>query len=83
MSAVMSLTSYLLAIAATFIFWTGVSQETLLLRFAGAATAATGIWLAESAERRARSGRATQAATLNALLLLVMGVISLYLHFTN
>lgn len=83
MFGVLSLTSYISAFAATVVFWLGVSEESLLLRIAGAAVATFGIWIAESAERKTRSSRASQAATLNGLLLLVMTIISLYLHFTT
>lgn len=83
MNGVLSLTSYLSAMAATGVFWIGVSHESMLYRIAGGVIATFGIWVAESAERKTRSSRASQAATLNGLLLLVMTVISLYLHFTN
>lgn len=83
MYGVLALTSYISALAATGIFWLGISQESLLLRIAGAALATIGIWVAESAERNARSARASQAATLNGLLLLVMTGITLYLHFAE
>ncbi|HEX7029237.1 MAG TPA: hypothetical protein VF254_01470 [Gammaproteobacteria bacterium] len=83
MFGILSLTSYLSAMAATGVFWLGLSEESLLFRIAGAAIATFGIWIAESAERRTRSSRASQAATLNGLLLLVMTIISLYLHFTG
>jgi len=83
MSGVLSLTSYLAAMAATAVFWLGISDESLLLRIAGAVLATFGVWIAESAERKTRSRKASQAATLNGLLLLVMATISLYLHFTN
>ncbi|HEX6929788.1 MAG TPA: hypothetical protein VF267_11080 [Gammaproteobacteria bacterium] len=82
MNSVLSLTSYLSAMGATVMFWLGVSEDSLLLRIAGAVIATFGIWAAESVERRARSARASQAATLNGLLLLVMAAVSLYLHFT-
>jgi len=81
MHAVMSLASYLCALAATAAFWMGVSDDSLLLRAAGAVAATVGIWMAESVERRARS--TSQAATLNGVLLLAMAGISLYLHFTG
>lgn len=80
---VMSLTSYVSAMTATGVFWFGVTHESMLVRIGGAAIATFGIWVAESAERRTRSARASQAATLNGLLLLVMAVISLYLHFAE
>lgn len=80
---VLSLTSYVSALAATAVFWLGVSHESLMLRLGGAVIATFGIWIAESAERRLRSARASQAATFNGLLLLVMATISLYLHFSN
>lgn len=83
MYAMMSLTSYLAAIAATVIFWAGVAQELLVARIAAAVIATAGIWFAESAERRTRSRGATQAATLNGLLLFAMAVVSLYLHFVE
>jgi hypothetical protein len=83
MHAVMSLTSYIAAIIATATFWTGVAQDSLLLRIAGAIVATFGVWIAENAERRTRSSKASQAATLNGLLLLVMATLSLYLHFTG
>lgn len=83
MSGILSLTSYLSAMIATGMFWLGVSEESLLFRIAGAVIATFGIWIAESAERKTRSSRASQAATLNGLLLLVMTMISLYLHFTE
>ena len=83
MNGVMSLTSYLSAFAASGMFLLGMTEESFLLRAAGAVIATFGIWVAESAERRTRSARASQAATLNGLLLLVMALISLYLHFTG
>ena len=79
----MSVASYGMALAATLVFWAGVSGEAFLLRVIGAAVATAGIWIAESAERRTRSGSASQAAMLNGLLLFVMALISLYLHFTG
>lgn len=83
MPGVLSLASYLSAMLATGVFWFGLAHESMLVRIAGAALATFGIWVAESAERRTRSARASQAATLNGLLLLVMTVISLYLHFAD
>ena len=83
MHAVMSFTSYGMAIAATAIFWAGVSEENFLLRVAGAVVASIAIWIAESAERKTRSGMASQAAMLNGLLLFVMAIISFYMHFAS
>lgn len=83
MSGVLALASYISAFAATAVFWLGLSEESLLFRIAGAAIATFGIWVAESAERKTRSARASEAATLNGMLLLVMAIVSLYLHFTN
>lgn len=83
MNGVLSLASYISAMAATGAFWFGVSHDALLFRIAGAAIATFGIWVAESAERRLRSSSASQAATLNGVLLLMMAAISLYLHFTG
>lgn len=83
MHAVMSFASYGMAVAATAVFWAGVSEETFLLRVFGAVIATIGIWIAESTERRTRSGMASQAATVNGLLLFVMAVISFYMHFAD
>lgn len=83
MHAVMSFTSYGMAIAATAVFWTGVSEENFLLRVFGAVIATIGIWIAESAERKTRAGMASQAAVLNGFLLFVMAIISFYMHFKS
>lgn len=83
MYAMMSLASYLAAASATAIFWMGVAQELLPARIAAAVVATAGIWIAEHAERRTRSHRASRAATLNGLLLLAMASVSLYLHFVE
>lgn len=83
MTAAFSLASYLAAVFATVVFWTGISEESLLLRVAAAVIATAGIWLAESGERKAGMSGMANAATLNVALLLVMTAISLYLHFTN
>lgn len=83
MTAVFSLTSYLAAVAATVVFWTGIAEASLLMRIAAAVIATIGIWLAESGERKAGMSGMANAGTLNVVLLLVMTVISLYLHFAS